>query len=131
MAYLIELILRLDEDFSFAYKEELEERRQNFSVDLLDQFFEECENLQRLTPTMNRRINAEGKVYVEGDSEYPWGNALVYALKNRQELYAFTTNGDIACTNNIAERQIRPCVIRRGMMQFRRKRIHSAVMWIL
>ena len=39
MAYLIELILRLDEDFSFADKEELEERRQNFSVDLLDQFF--------------------------------------------------------------------------------------------
>ena len=38
--------------------EELEEGRQKFSVYLLDQFFEECEKLQRLTPTMNRRINA-------------------------------------------------------------------------
>ena len=131
MVYLIELILRLDEDFSFADKEELEERRQNFSVDLLDQFFEECENLLKLTPTMQRTITADGKVYVEGGSEYLWGKALVYALNNRQELYAFTTNGDNACTNNIAERQIRPCVIRRGMMQFRRKRIHSAVMLIL
>lgn len=64
MAYLIELILRLDEDFSFADKEELEERRQNFSVDLLDQFFEECDNLLKLTPTMQRTITADGKVYV-------------------------------------------------------------------
>ncbi len=121
MTYLIELILRLDEDFSFADKEELEMRRQKFSVDLLDQFFEECENLLRLTPTMHRFINADGKVYVEGGSEYPWGKALAYALNNRQELYAFTTDGDIACTNNIAERQIRPCVIHRGMMQFLQK----------
>lgn len=70
---------------------------------------------------MQRTITADGKVYVEGGSEYPWGKALVYALNNRQELYAFTTNGDIACTNNIAERQIRPCVIHRGMMQFLQK----------
>lgn len=67
---------------------------------------------------MQRTITADGKVYVEGGSEYPRGKALVYALNNRQELYAFTTNGDIACTNNIAERQIRSCVIHRGMMQF-------------
>lgn len=61
VTYLIELILRFDEDFSFAYKEELEERRQNFSVDLLDQFFEECENLLKLTPTMQRTITADAK----------------------------------------------------------------------
>lgn len=121
MAYLIELVLRLGEDFSFADREELEERRQNFSVDLLDQFFEECENLLKLTPSMQRTITADGKVYVEGGSEYPWGRALAYAPNNRQELYAFTTNGDIACTNNIAERQIRPCEIHRGMMQFLQK----------
>ena len=118
MTYLIELILRLDGDFSNADRKELEARRQEFSVELLDQFYEECENLLRLTPTMHRLINADGKIYVEGGSEYPWGKALAYALNNRQELYAFTTNGDIACTNNIAERQIRPCVIHRGMMQF-------------
>ena len=70
---------------------------------------------------MQRTITADGKVYVEGGSEYFWGKALVYELNNRQELYAFTTNGDIACTNNIAERQIRPCVIHRGMMQFLQK----------
>ncbi len=121
MAYLIEIVLRLDEDFLFADKEELEERRQNFSFDLLDQFFEECENLLKLTPTMQRTITADGKVYVQGGSKYPWEKALVYALNNRQELYAFTTNRDIACTNNIAERQIRPCEIHRGMMQFLQK----------
>ena len=70
---------------------------------------------------MQLTITAEGKVCVEGGSEYPWGKALVYALNNRQELYAFTTNGDIACTNNIVERQIRLCEIHRGMMQFLQK----------
>ena len=118
MTYLIELILRLDEDFSNADRKELEKRRQEFSVDLLDYFYGDCEKLLKLTPTMHRFISADGKVYVEGGSEYPWGKALAYALNNRQELYAFSTNGDIACTNNIAERQIRPCVIHRGMMQF-------------
>ena len=44
---------------------------------------------------MQRTITADGKVYVEGGSEYPWGKALAYALNNRQELYAFTTNGDM------------------------------------
>ncbi len=121
LTFLIELILRLDSDFAYVSKAELEERRQTYSKKLLDQFYSECSSLLRITPTMHSYVNTRGRLSVEGGSEYPWGKALAYALNNREELYSFINNGDIECTNNAAERQIRPCVIHRGIMQFLNK----------
>ncbi len=118
MTFLIEIILRLDCDFAYASKEELEERRRTYSRELLDQFYDECSNLQKITPTMQFRENADGKISVEGGTEYPWGKALGYALNNRDEMYSFIYDGDIECTNNAAERAIRTCVVHRQMMQF-------------
>lgn len=117
ITFLIELILRLDCDFEVADKIALEKRRQDTSRYILERFYQECEILVKESPGLEL-VSSNGATKVTGNAVYPWAKAIIYAFNNRKELSAFLDNGDIECTNNLAELMVRPAVIHRDNMQF-------------
>ena len=117
ITFLIELILRLDEDFADKDKASLEDRRHRISASLVSQMYDEIEALIRDTKGASIETDKNGKQKVKSEFKFGWTEAVTYAINNKEALTAFLDDGDIELTDNIAELMIRDVVITRKTSQ--------------
>ena len=117
ITFLIELILRLDEDFADKDKATLEDRRHRISASLVSQMYDEIEALIRDTKGASIETDKNGKQKVKSEFKFGWTEAVTYAINNKEALTAFLDDGDIELTDNIAELMIRDVVITRKTSQ--------------
>ena len=117
ITFLIELILRLDEDFADKDKATLEDRRHRLSATLVSQMYDEIEALIRDTKGASIETDKNGKQKVKSEFKFGWTEAVTYAINNKEALTAFLDDGDIELTDNIAELMIRDVVITRKTSQ--------------
>lgn len=103
LAFIVELILRLDCDFAVSNRDYIYQKRQRSLKPLLERFYKTCELILDKTPSMRQYTDSRGVLRVKGGKEYPWGKALCYAINNKEPLSAFLDNPDIECQNNLAE----------------------------
>ena len=118
ITFLIELILRLDREFTISSKQEIEETRRDLSSSLVEQLYENIDSLKDKLKSIQLVGERDGFPQYKGDKVVPWEKAIIYALNNKQYLMEFLNNGDIECTNNYAELVIRPCTRHRSNMEF-------------
>ena len=116
--FMIELIFRLEEDFTFTSKSELEERRQTVTVICVNALYETIEELKAATKSIEQNGERNGVPQYKGGKDVPWGTAIVYALNNKTELYAFLYCGDMECSNNRIERLLRAGKAHSRVMEF-------------
>ena len=122
--YIINMILGLDADFICADASTIEERRSDFSKNLLDEFFEIIDNIYNDEKDKLQEINKyDGSKAYKTIMHFPYLKAVVYALNHREQLCAFLSDGDIETHNNIAESSVRMCVRQRNQMLFLINRI--------
>ena len=117
ITFLIELILRLDEDFADKDKASLEDRRHRISASLVSQMYDEIEALIRDTKGASIETDKNGKQKVKSEFKFGWTEAVTYAINNKEALTAFLDDGDIELTDNIAELMIRDVVRTRKTSQ--------------
>ena len=117
ITFLIELILRLDEDFADKDKATLEDRRHRLSATLVSQMYDEIEALIRDTKGASIETDKNGKQKVKSEFKFGWTEAVTYAINNKEALTAFLDDGDIELTDNIAELMIRDVVRTRKTSQ--------------
>ena len=116
--FAIEVIFWLEEDFEYAERAELEERRQTHTYLYVDKLYAIVEELKDATKTIVQSGERNGIPQYKGGKDVPWGTAIVYALNNKAELHAFLHCGDMECSNNRAERMLRPGRCHSNMMEF-------------
>ena len=115
---LIEIIFCFEEDFAYRTRQEMEERRQEYTRRYVDNLYATVDALKAATPTIEEKQDRNGVVQYKGGADVPWGAAVVYALNNKAELLAFLTCGDIECSNNRAERILRSSKFHSRSMEF-------------
>lgn len=116
--HLIEMIFLLEQDFAIRTREEMEERRKKYTTKYVDELFAVIDELKNISPTITTVNKRNGETKYKGGSNYPWGRAVVYGLNNKIELHAFLQCGDIECSNNNAERILRPTKFHSRSMEF-------------
>ena len=117
ITFLIELILRHDEDFADKDKATLEDRRRRMSSSLVTQMYEEIEELIKDTQGASIETDKNGRQTVKSEYKFGWTEAVTYAINNKAALTAFLDDGDIELTDNIAELMIKDVVRTRKTSQ--------------
>ena len=106
--FLTEVIFWLEADFEFTDRATMEERRRTVTVFFVDKLYALIDELKAVTKSIELSGERDGVLQYKGGKDVPWGSAVVYALNNTKELHAFLYCGDIECSNNRAERCLRP-----------------------
>ena len=115
-AYFQELIFRHEKDFAFTSGQEMYDRRQKYTLDLLNIFYEILEDIAAGLDISYKEI--DGKKQFKGTGCNPCENSLLYALNHKAEFYQFIYNGDIDLTNNFSERLLRRIALYRCNSEF-------------
>ena len=116
--FLIDAIISLDVDFTSVDIDTLRERREKYSIVLLDKLFEIIEKLKDLTHDVVVVKEVSGTIHYKSNKATPWSAAIVYALNNKDELYISLHNIYGNIHNNIAERLLKFIAIGRNNMLF-------------
>ena len=116
--HMIEIIFLLEQDFAYTSREELEERRKQYTARYVDKLFAIIEELKDASKFITVSGERRGVTQYKGGDVYAWGKAVVYALNNKAELHAFLQCGDVECSNNCAERALRPAKFHSRSMEF-------------
>ena len=114
IAYLVELLLRMDEDFAVSDRATLEDRRRRISAPLVDELYNSIKKLVDSMDGIEIIEDSNGNMTLKGEDRLPLAKALGYAINNWKSLTAFLTNGDIELTNNLCELMLRDVVRIRG-----------------
>ena len=117
VTFLIELLLRLDEDFAVNDCRSLEERRARVSKPLVEHLYESISKLVSSMPGARIITDGNGNQKFESEINLACTDALRYAINHKKELTVFLSNGDVELTNNYAELMLRDVVRTRTSSQ--------------
>ena len=86
-SHILYLILALDSDFAITPAEEIKERREKYSKDLMDNFFNIMDGILKNTNNIIEKNGADGNISYEKKINLPHLKAVVYALNHREGMY--------------------------------------------
>ena len=116
--FLIQIIFQLEVNFANADRGTIEEQRQTKTKEVVNSLFKTINELRESVPSIKKINKRDGGTEYKGGGDVPWGQAVVYGLNHTEELHAFLSNGDIECSNNRAERILRPAKMHGRSMEF-------------
>ena len=116
--FMITMIFRLEKDFAYTDRATMEKRRAEATEKCVNELYTVINELKDTMKGLKQKGERNGIPQYEGGKDFPWGAAVVYALNNKTEMYAFLHNGDMACSNNMVERMLRDGRSHIRMMEF-------------